>query len=330
MKRFWMVIALALMLTACGGKNTPTPTPTAISAAEAAVQLIQQDMYLRLTEQAVESERIETSAKMTATQQVIDATSTAQVRAENARATQQSGQATQRAFEVTVQAGYARDTATAQAAAAQGTSTAQAQATATQQAVIGLTATIQAEATATADYKTQQAPLVFAQQTAVFAQAQSADLAAKRERMTNGVIAWGPWVLVVALIGVGIFVTVRKSAIGTVPRDANGMMPGVVIITGQKKQFISPDRMAGPVLTVDGKAVTAPQLVPPEVQEATTRRAQAVEAINALPPQQQNRGMNLMGQTFNPATPRASIEMMDESRVSGWVDEAERKLSEEL
>lgn len=333
MKHFAMVmILLTMILTACSGeKDVPTPTQTpGMSAADAAVQLIQQDMYLRLTEQSVENDRIETSAKMTATQQVADATATAQVRAENARSTQQAGQATERAFSVTVQAGYARDTATAQAAAAHGTSTAQAQATATQQAVIGLTATIQAEATATADYKTQQAPFLFAQQTAVFAQAQSADLAAKRERMTNGVIAWGPWVLVIALIGVGIFVTIRKSAIGTVPRDANGMMPGVVIIAGKQKQFISPDRMAGPVITVEGHSVTAPQLVSPDVQEATTRRAQAVEAINALPPQQQNRGMNLMGQTFNSTTPRASIEMVDESRVSGWIDEAENSLTEEL
>lgn len=334
MKRFVMAMILMVMifLPACSGKkDTPTPTPTAgMSAADAAVQLIQQDMYLRLTQQSVENERIETSAKMTATQQVADATATAQVRAENARATQQAGQATERAFNVTVQAGYARDTATAQAAAAESTSTSQAQATGTQQAVVGLTATIQAEATATADYKTQQAPLLFAQQTAVFAQAQSADMAARRERMTNGMIAWGPWVLLIALVGVGIFVTVRKSAFGTVPRDANGMMPGVVIIAGQKKQFISPDRMAGPVITVDNHSVTAPQLVAPDVQEAATRRAQAVEAINALPPQQQNRGMGLMGQTFNPATPRASIEMMDASRVSGWIDEAESKLSEEL
>lgn len=311
---------------------TPTATLAAgtpqMGAGEAAVALLQQDMELKLTQQYIDGQRLEQAAKMTATQQVIDAQVTAEARRMNMAATQAAATATHQVWEVT-----------AQAAMAQSTSTAVAQATATAQAMINAQASAEAQATqveatavaratATADSKTQEAPVVFAQRTAVAAQAQSAQLAAERERMTNLVIAWGPILAVAIGIAVISFVTVRKSGIGTIERDANGMMPGVVVFHDGRREIISPDRMFGPVITASADGVSAPLLVDAEKQEATTRRAQAVEAINALPQQQQRQGMSMMS-TFNP-TVRPSIQVMEGGQARGWIDEAESKLGEEM
>lgn len=320
-----LVLIFGAGLGSCGTRAvmaTPVPEPQktpGLSAGDAAVALIQSDMALRLTQQSIESARLEKAAQMTATQQVIDSAATQEGRRINAQGTAIAATATHEVWEVTRQAGVA-----------QATSTAQAQAQATEQAQLGLTATIQVRETATADWKTQQAPIVAAQQTTVAAQAQSAELAANRERMTNGVIAWGPWLVALVAIIVAVFVVIRKSAFGTIAPDENGLMPGVMIIHNGQKQLILPDRMPGAILTVGPNGVSAPMLADPDRQEATTRRAQAVQAINVLPVGQQNRGMSLMNQTFNPIQARPTIEVMDASRVRPWVDEVEERLDEEM
>jgi hypothetical protein len=340
MRRLMIFLLLLMMASmACGlpAESLPTVTPTpGVDPVAAGVQLIQQDMILRITEQAIEAQRIETGAKLTATQQVLDATATALRHDENVQQTEVAAASTKSVWQVTVAAGKSYDAATAQAqetataqAFVQATSTAAAQATGTQAAVFGITATVAAEAMKTSDFKTQQAPFVEAKMTAVRAQAESAELAASRERMTNGFIAWGPWFIALVAVAAFVFVLIRKSQVGTVERDANGMMPGVVLFHNGQKQFIVPDRMFSPVLTLDSHGISAPQLADPERQEGATRRAQAVEAINALPPQTQRQGMGLMAQTFNTAT-RPTIEVMESGQVAGWVDEAETKLGEEL
>ena len=107
-RRLLFSLLLMFLLTACGAQPTPLPTPTQnMNAVEAGVQLIQQDMYLRLTEQYVNNLRIEAGARMTVTQQVIDATATQQRYNNDAQATQRAGSATQQAFAVTVAAAQA-------------------------------------------------------------------------------------------------------------------------------------------------------------------------------------------------------------------------------
>lgn len=344
MKRITMVLFLALMLTGCGkgAGGTPTPTPTTMGAMDAAVALIQEDMKLRLTQQYIEAERLETGAKMTATQQVLDATATQQVHQERAEQTKVAQAATHQAWQVTVQAGYAEGTATAQAAMIKATATAEAEmirTTATAAAAGTSTAIGYVQATGTAQYQatqnviqaTQEAAAWSAQATAQAAQAESAQLAANRERMTNGVIAWGPWALALILtIALG-YTLWKKSQVGTIERDENGFMPGLMVSHGGQKILFSPDRMAGPVVVMSRNGIiTAPQLVDAAAQDATTRRAQAVEAINALPPQAQRQGMGLMAQTFNGPAPRSTIEVLPQGQIGGWVDEAESKLSEEI
>jgi len=328
MKKIITLMMLMLFLTACGADETPTPTPE-MSAGEAAVQLIQEDMKLRLTQQSIEAARLETSARMTATQQVMDATATEQRHVENIQATRQAAAATQRVWDVTVQAGYAQDTETAVARAAATQQAEQAHGTEVALGYLHGTSTAQIQATERTVKATQDQASWSAQATAQYAQAESAKFAADRERMTNGVMAWGPWIIALVAMGVAAFAIIRKSQVGTVERDENGMMPGVMVFHKGQKMFISPDRMFAPVLNFGRQGVTAPQLVDSERQEGATRRAQAVEAINALPPQAQRQGMGLMSQTFNEVTSKR-IEVVGQEQLTGWLDEAETKLSEEI
>jgi len=323
-----LLMFFMLFLTACSADETATPTPE-MGVGDAAVKLIQEDMKLRLTQQSIEAARLETGARMTATQQVMDATATEQRHNENSQATRQAAAATQRVWDVTVQAGYAQDTATAEAKAAAATATEQAHGTAVALGYLHATSTAQIQATERTVKATQDQASWSAQATAQSAQAESAQLAADRERMTNGVMAWGPWLIALVAMAVAAFAIIRKSQVGTVERDENGMMPGVMIFHKGQKMFVSPDRMFAPVLNFGRQGVTAPQLVDMERQEGATRRAQAVEAINALPPQAQRQGMGLMSQTFNEVTSKR-IEVLGQEQLGGWIEEAESKLSEEI
>ena len=114
--RRWVIIAvLLLMLTGCSGEQ-PKPTPTEVSGVgNAAIALLEKNMYLQLTEQAITNETIKNAAIMTATQQMLDVTATAARHAENLQATQAAGEATKQAWVVTVSAAPARDTATVEA-----------------------------------------------------------------------------------------------------------------------------------------------------------------------------------------------------------------------
>lgn len=314
-----LLIALVVMAAVLGGNLSNTSAEPTADVLDQAVELKRQDLILQATLQAIEGERIENAAKMTRTQEVLAVTATENGRLVNQQATANAATATHQVWLVTVEADRA-----------QATSTAQAQGTSTAQALIGQTATQQAQMTVTAEYRTQQAPVIEAQRTAIFAEAQAAELAASRERMTNLLIAFVPWVLGIGAFLLIGFVVIRRSGIGTILPDENGLMPGVVLISGKQKQLILPDRMFSPVLTVDQEGVKAPQLVDSERQEGTTRRAQAVQAINALPMGQQNRGTSLMNQTFMPVQARPSIEVMDAGQVRPWVDEVEERLDEEL
>lgn len=258
-RRSLFSLCLALFLVACGSESEPTPTPTAIGVVDAGVLLLQKQMEIQVTQQAIENLRIETGARLTATQQVIDVTATQAQKAVEAQATRRAEAATQQAFSVTVAAAQAFDTATAQA---QGTATQAAssqQATATQMAVIGLTATIEAKSTAVAEQKTQEAPLVWAKQTAVIAESQKTQIELQKTQATMWVSAWGGWFFALVVLVVAVFVIWKKSQIGVIT-DENGRVRMIMI----NQRALQPDLMFGPVLDFSDKnSVTAPTLAHP-------------------------------------------------------------------
>jgi hypothetical protein len=281
-----------------------------------------------LTQQSIENERIEAGARMTATQQVIDATATQQVRAENAQATQQSAHATQQAWQVTVQAGQAFDAATAQADREQKTATAIVEGTATQMAVVATTATVQAQATQAAFEQTQQAPVVYAQQTAVFAQARKTEIELAKSETTMWVSAWGGWVFSLVVILTALFVIWKKSQIGVIPTDANGKPQMVVINQGGQKILVSPGLMPAPMLSVTRDGATMPMLVDQAFQEKTTHGAQVIEAIASLPPGYNRQAMGLAGGLSAPTGGSVNIQVVQPGAVKGWLDDVEGQITE--
>jgi hypothetical protein len=326
-----LIMILAWMLTSCGtgpGGLQFTATPGTDPVA-AGVQLIQQDMILRLTQQEIEARRIEAGAQMTATQQVLGLTATAARQNEEGRQTQAASAATKTVWNVTVAAAQAQDTATAEAQASAtaqafvaATTTAAAQATATQAAVLGLTATVAAEGTESADQKTRQAPIDEARARELAAQAESAELAAARERMTNGVMAWGPWAGFAVAMGAAIYFARKYLRIRAFKPDERGDAPYLVI---DGTQVIDLDGMPGALL--DLKTQTAPMLTSIENAAQIKARDQFIDLnTRGLPNQFQER--KATGQ-MPMAGPGVKIELAPYAEVQKLLGSAETQLNDE-
>lgn len=313
-RRLLFSVLFALCLTACSGERLEA-TPTAVQGiGNAAVALLEKDMYLRLTQQSIDNERIENAARMTATQQVLDAVSTKVQRQENQQATEQAGEATKAAWQVTVAAGQAHDTATAQA-----------QGTATQQAVIAITVTFEAQATTEADKKTQQAPMIAAQQTAVKVESEKAVLELQKAQSTQWVSAWGPVGLILVALLAGLFYLWKKSQVGVI-LDENGRVRLVMV----NKRALQPDLMFGPVIDFsERRGATAPALgVSDDIQRQIVHETKIVEAISSLPPGYPRQAVGMAGSlTSNPAA-QVKIQVVHPDRLGPVLDEVESGLLE--
>ncbi len=317
-KLLFSAFVLLLALSACGGQPAPIPTPTeGLDAIEAGVQLIQQDMYLRLTEQAVNNQRIETGAKMTATQQVIDATATQQRYDQDDRSTRQAATATQQVFQVTVAAAQAFDTATAQA-----------QATATQMAVTGITATVEAKATEIAAQQTQEAPVIWAKQTAVYAESNKAKIELDKAQATMWISAWGGWFFALVVLAAAIFVIWKKSQIGVIA-DENGRVRVIMI----NQRALQPDLMFGPVLDFSRKdGVTVPSLgTSDDIQRQINHEAKVVDAIGRLPPGYSRQAVGLAsGMAQQPAVNIQVVQPGETGLISQWDADIQGQMAQEV
>jgi hypothetical protein len=265
---------------------------------------------------------------MTATQQVIDATATQSRFNADSQATQRAASATQQAFEVTVSAAQAFDTATAQA---QGTATQTAHeqhATATGMAVVGLTATVEAKATEVADKKTQEAPMLWAKQTAVYAESQKTQIELQKTQATMWVSAWGGWVLAFVVLVVAVFVIWKKSQVGVIT-DENGRVRIVMI----NHRALQPDLMFQPVLDFSDKnMVTAPALgISDELQRQVVHETKVVEAVRSLPPGYQRQALGLAGgMAQKPAVNIQVIQPNETGIISQWDADIQNQMAQEV
>jgi hypothetical protein len=327
-----LILASFLIGSCSSAVNPPQPTPTSIDGAlNAGVALIQQDMYLRLTQQSIENQRIEAGAKMTATQQVFDATATQARYEDNAKATLRAEAATQQAFQVTVAAAQAADTATAEAhatATAQAyvaaTTTAESHATSTQWAVVGLTATIQAQGTQIAEQKTQEAPAVAAREAALKAQTEKLQMELEKERANAWFGSWG-WVIVsVVLIGALGYFFFKKSQVGVIT-DADGNVALIMI----KDRALQPKLMFDPVLDFTGRqGVMVPELgVTDEIQKQIVHERNIVDAIEALPPGYPRQALGMAAGLSTPAS-AVNIQVVQPQQVQPWIEDVQGQIAQ--
>lgn len=311
-----LLLIIFLVLTGCQ-TLPPMPTATPTNDDHILIEALQAEIEARVTERAAAQVQIEHQAKQTATALIAGATSTALSAQETKVIAQETIQAGRDQGTSTAQAANVMGTTTARAGDDRATSTAAAAATSTQIAYQIGTATIQAGQTANAATSTANAPFIFAQLTSVYAQSNSAELAADRERMTNYFWAWAPPIFILVGLVVGVYYLWKKGKIGIVPRDDNGMLPALVF-TDQMRVLL-PELQEAPVMDiVEGRQIGAS-----ENQAEVKRRAQAVEAIGQLPPGYQRQALDIASGSFGAASNGPQIEIVDENVIQGWVDDVE-------
>lgn len=314
---FFSLFVLLFLLTSCGDASflspTATPTPTDLGISGAVVELLEQEAYIRLTQQAIDNQRIEMGAIMTATQMVRDATATQQARSDNATATERSAQATHAVWVVTVEAAKAQDMATAQA-----------QGTATANYYQGVTATVSAGATATTEYRTQMAPIWRAEEQAARAREEQAQIDLRQAQATEMVDAWWLYVLVGVLVIAFLFYLYKKSQVGVI-LDERGRLRLVMI----GHTALNPDLMIRPVMDFRDGQISAPKLgIEDAPQMQIAHEAKIVDAISMLPPGGSRQGMGLVGNmTSQPGA--VNIQVVQPGQLGDIRRELDAKLSEE-
>ena len=243
MRRLTLLIALLLLLVACGKMPEPLPTPSPTSTPDI-YQLALGNIRAQSTLEAMQATAQSISADLTAT---------AYAPTQEAVAT-----ATERAWMV---AGWTATASVEQTTtAASGTATQQAwQATSTQRA-LDVTATVDAAAAE-------------AQATALHGQAVSVELAVDRERMMNSVQAAAPWTALCVVLVALLVLAFRWSKVRPIQRDSRGDAP-LLIINGK---VYDADRNPYPLLDVSGKKPSIPALTPSELQAPTTARDQMID-----------------------------------------------------
>jgi hypothetical protein len=337
MEKTFIVVVIALVLMAlaaiggctAGNMQQQATATQGMDAVSAGVQLIQQDMVLRLTQQAVENARIEAGAKMTATQQVVDAAATVDEKArkdkaaavEAAReekATAMAATATYEVWQITAQAGqtmqaieYSNATSTVQAAE-------------TKQAIayMAATDTSQAQATEKSVKATQDTTTWNLRATQQAAEAESAKLAAEREKMTNGVTAWGPWVGFAIALAAAVYFARQYLRVRAFKPDERGDAP-YLVVDGVK--VLDLDAMPGALL--DLKTQTAPLLTSPENAAQIKARDQFIDLnTRGLPNQFQERKTNGQMPMLGSGV---KIELAPYVEVQNLLGNAEQQLNDE-
>jgi hypothetical protein len=244
----------------------------------------------------------------------------------------------------TTQAGFDHATATARAEATRATATTMAhRATATAGAQFA-TATTQAQQ-ATATTEAYQAGLTatvdahrWGQTTTAEAITATAEArVARREQVTEPLRTWGPWVFAVSFIAGMGFLGYRAFVVWelrkrTMERDQRGDAPLLALQRpGGGVVIYDPDRSWGPATIIDAE-VTQPSLAPPEYQERTTARDQAVDlATRGLEGKRTPRRRRLPQAVMRPAPPPTvgpQIRVVRPEKVLPWIEEVQGQLIE--
>ena len=292
----------ALLLTACAASTTQTPQPSPTAQQDntgaLVVQMLQQQIGMQATQQVLEQQRINNEARMTATQLSLNATATEQGRLDEVARLNAGATSTQQVWEVTKQAAVAQSTSTAAAEATKGS--------------------IEA---------TRSAAAWNAQATAQAAQAENTVIELDKTRMTYGVTAWGPWVLLFLVGGAFAFYIWKKSQVGIVQTDASGRYPVMVIQDGKRKTVLMPDRLPVPLLELHDGA-SAPQLTDTESQRMATRGAQVVDAVKSLPPGYPRQAVGMAGSLAANPPAQVNIQVVQPDRLGPVLDEVESGLLE--
>ena len=272
---------------------TLTPTPGESNTVDLAATMLYDQLAANATEQAIKQEQLQREAAMSATAISIEATATYQAEM-SARATE-----------------GAREMATASAAAQFATATHEAyliQATASKEAwSVQTTATERAwAATATTDAQMHdlEVKAKITQQAAdtIRLEGESAQiaLAVERQRIKNKADAILPWSLVVVAIIIAGAWMYSASKFKEATRNPDGTFNLPLLRSRNGWTVLRPELLPVGAAVVDAieGTVTYQPYEDPEQQAETTRRAQAVDALRALPPGREKQAMQITAGAF--------------------------------
>ena len=305
---------------------TPLPTVTNLGPIDIAATMMQVDIASKATQQALQIQQ-------TATSNVMGMTVTVQVAGTQQAVTQQARQdaiATDQQARRDAQATQARMDFEATQAQAQR----DAQATAAQ-AKLDLVATQQAQATATAYLATAAIqPTSNALTATAVAQeivirnneVELSNQHVRDQQMTTLVRNFLVPAVIVIAVSVLALAIVRSSRSKIITNEAGD----VEAILHDNTRVIRPRLMPGSVIEMYGRDTTMPQLVAPTEQAEVTKRAQAVEALAAMPAEPARNGMDVYGSAFGAPrqTPRYEVIDGDVLPPAGLLDDEALKAVE--
>jgi len=270
--------------------TAPPPTNPIKSALEQAAEA---QIYLAQTQQAenIIADRVADRMQSTAEAQKEFVRQTEQARSDSATqiAQNKSDSATReaqiKADNATAEAQARADAATALARADNATAfaymaaqTEVAFAVTVTAAVVGTQTAFPMTMTAMPMINTAQAAQLLAQGTEQAGSAELVNLTVKRQTMKNGLDAYLPWILIMATFISAVLAMIVYSQFRQLKRDRNGMLSGEAVRHKNGTTFIRPDLQTGPALTVDKQGMVTETGSQSDFQQATTRRAQLVEA----------------------------------------------------
>jgi hypothetical protein len=238
---------------------------------------------------------------------------------------------TQRAVEEQQKIVYANQTA--QAEATQDYATAFAAATATESAHIMLAAQGTAAAVATESvaptHAMWTATAISIQIRINEGQARGVELATERQEAKNLADALLPWALVIVVFAVLANAITKYVRVRPFKRDEFGREQTLYIQNGPVTQVLKPELMTGPVMRLrDDGVVDLPVVSDPAEQADTTRRAQLVEAIAALPDTHAPQAPKMLSGEYSGKSP-SRIRVRGDQALGGVMQEVDGLLVEE-
>ena len=280
MKKIIVLFFSMLMVSGCGAGAysalpTGTPTPSAMSEGDLLATMMMMQIGAKATEQSVGLRFTSTALVVQETQRV-EATQAALAVTEQARrdaqATDQQARADTAATQQARDNMAATEQARADAAAAAEQARIDAQATSTaQQQAIWNAATMQVMPTH--DMWTAQA--VANAQALATNEIELSNLQVEQQRQKNSAEWLVPFLIALACTAVGSLYVMRRSRTREVTNEETGVVEGLLL---DNALMIRPQLMTGPLMQLDGSDV-----VDAKEQSEVTRRAQAVEALRAMP-----------------------------------------------
>lgn len=315
---------LLFLLASC--TTAPAPTPQSVGPVDIAGTMVQYQVAAEATSNAV-------SIQMSATAQVIGATSTqyavgtqvavteqarldAQATSDQAR---QDAQATQSRidFEATQEQARRDADSTAQQSRLDAQSTMQAGGTATAFAITQTAIPPANTMTAIANYQAIQI---------ADNQVEKSDLEVEQQRQKNSVEWVTPYLIALVATVVGAIFVIRFSRVREVKND-DGDVEGFLV---DGNTFIRPRLLPEPVIILDGEEVRAAPISERDEQAEVTRRAQAVDALKNMPVNPTGQAAQTFNRFFDQPQARPQIEVLEEGTVNrALLDDIEDQIIEE-